>query len=107
LISFSPSSLNFGSVKKNSVTSLTVVVSNPGTGSLTVTSIALQGNDEDNDLFTIANKCTSSVAPGGSCSFTVTFSAQETGSMTQTLLVTDNVTGSPQQIPITLNVTRH
>jgi HYDIN/CFA65/VesB family protein len=107
LISFSPTSLNFGTVKQKSVTSLTVVVSNPGTGSLTITSIALQGNDEDNDLFTITNKCTSAVAPGGNCSFTVTFSAQETGSMTQTLLVTDNVTGSPQQIPITLNVTRH
>jgi hypothetical protein len=107
LISFSPGSLNFGTVKLKSLTSLTVVVTNPGTAPLSISSIALLGNDEDNDLFTISSHCTSAVAPnGGACSFKVTFYAGETGPLAMTLAVTDNVTGSPQQIPITVNVVR-
>jgi len=107
LISFSPSSVNFGTVRLGSTPSIKVVVSNPGTSSLTITKIALSGHNEDNDLFKITNNCKSAVAPGGSCSFTVTFSANELESYNFTILVTDNVTGSPQQIPLTASVVRH
>ena len=106
-ISFSPSSVNFGTVKLNSTTSITVTVSNPGTSSLTIKSIALSGHNEDNDLFKITNNCTSAVAPGGTCSFTVKFSATEVETYNFTILVTDNATGSPQQIPLSATVSKH
>jgi len=106
LISFRPGSVAFGTVKMKSVTSITVAVSNPGTAPLMISKIALKGKDEDNDLFKITNKCTSAVVPGGACSFVVTFSAEESGPFNMTLLVTDNVTGSPQQVPITADVVR-
>ena len=107
LISFSPTSINFGTVKLRSVSSITVVVSNPGNTALTIRSIALSGHNEDDDLFKITNNCKSPVAPGGTCNFTVTFSATELESYSFTLLVTDNVTGSPQQVPVTANVVKH
>ena len=106
-ISFSPGSVNFGTVKLNSVTTITVAVSNPGTAPLTVSKIAIAGKNEDNDLFKITNNCKSAVAAGGGCSFSVTFSASEIESYAFTILVTDNVTGSPQQIPLTATVVRH
>ncbi len=106
-ISFSPNSINFGTVKLKSTPSITVVVSNPGTGPLTISKIALSGHSEDNDLFNIMNRCKVTVAPGGQCSFTVTFSANEIESYSYTMLVTDNVTGSPQALAVTATVVRH
>lgn len=106
LISFSPSTLNFGTVRYKSVTSITVTVSNPGTGPLIISKIALLGTNEDRDLFTITNGCTSAVAPNGACAFKVTFSAKEPGSYAMTLGVADNVTGSLQQIPVSVTVRR-
>jgi hypothetical protein len=58
LISFSPSSVNFGTVRLNSSpVPITVTVSNPGTGPLSISSIKIAGNNEDNDLFSIINNC--------------------------------------------------
>jgi hypothetical protein len=106
-ISFAPPSLNFGTVKMRSTSTIVVVVSNPGTASLNITGIALSGRNEDNDLFQIANNCKSAVAPGGTCTFSVTFSAKELGTYAFTILVTDNAAGSPQHIPLTATVVRH
>ena len=101
LISFSPAAVNFGSLKVGTSAAITVNVTNPGTASLKITNIALAGKNEDNDLFHITNNCTSPVAPGGMCSFNVKFNAQEVESYNFIIDVTDNVTGSPQQIPLT------
>ena len=101
LISFSPSSIAFGSVRNGSSETITVTVSNPGTASLKITRIAFATPNEDDDEFTIANNCTSAVAPGGKCSFSVKFSPNEIESYNFTLNVTDNAPGSPQQIPLT------
>jgi hypothetical protein len=107
LISFSPNSINFGSVRLGNSSTITVNVSNPGTAPLKISSIAIAGNNEDNDLFTITNNCTSAVAPGGGCSFKVKFTASEVETFNFTILVTDNVAGSPQQIPLTASGVRH
>ena len=106
LISFSPSSLNFGNVKLGTSPSITVVVSNLGNGPLVVNKISLPANVEDDDQFTITNHCTRKVLPNGTCSFVVTFSAQELGRCDRTLFVRDNVAGSPQQIPILVKVVK-
>jgi hypothetical protein len=107
LISFLPGSVNFGTVKLGSTTTATVTVSNAGTAPLTIKSIALAGHNEDNDLFKITNNCTSAVAAGGKCSFTVKFNAAEVETFALIILVTDNVTGSPQQIPVSVTVVKH
>ena len=107
LISFSPAAVNFGTVKFKSVTTISVVVSNPGTAPLTIRKIALAGNNEDNDLFTIINNCKAAVAPGGTCNFAVKFNATEIESYAFTIQVTDNVAGSPQQISATATVVKH
>jgi hypothetical protein len=105
-ISFSPPSFNFGTVLLGSVTTKTVVVSNPGNAPLTIKSIAFLGNNEDLDLFRIGNGCTMPVAPGGSCNVWLTFSASELESFSLTLAVTDNAPGGTQQIPVAVNVVR-
>ena len=108
LISFSPTSINFGTVKLKSVSSITVVVSNPGTSPLTISNIAWAQHNEDDDLFTITNHCKSPVAPGGTCNFTVTFSAPTSWrAIPIRCWCTDNVKGSPQQLPVTANVVKH
>jgi len=107
LISFSPSSVNFGSIKTGTSATITVNVSNPGTAPLKITKIALAGSNEDNDLFKFTDNCVSPVAPGGMCSFKVTFHASEVETYNFTILVTDNVVGSPQQIPLTATGAKH
>jgi hypothetical protein len=106
LISFSPGSINFGTVRRGGTPSILVLVSNPGTAPLQIGTIGLAGNDEDNDLFAITNNCVSPVLPGKSCHFTVKFAASELGPLSLTLLVNDNVVGSPQQLPVTVNVVK-
>ncbi len=107
MISFSPSGVNFGKVKQKSTTTITVAVSNPGTASLTISSIAVSGNSEDKDLFRITNNCRSAISPGATCSFTVKFSALEVETYNFNIRVIDNAAGSPQQLPLTATVTRH
>lgn len=106
-ISFSPNAINFGRVIYKSMPSIKVLVSNTGTGPLTIKSIKMAGNNEDNDLFKITNSCMSAVAPGGSCSFSVTLSAVEIENFSLLLQVTDNAPGSPQTLPVTANVVKH
>jgi len=104
LISFQPPYVAFGQVTEGTTPSITVMVSNPGTAPLIIKSIAIAGQNEDNDLFTISNNCTSPVVSGGKCSFQVTLNAAVTKTFYFTLLVTDNVAGSPQQVPLTANI---
>lgn len=106
LISFSPNSINFGTVRRGGTPSILVLVSNPGTAALQVGKIGLAGNDEDNDLFSINNNCVSPVMPGKTCHFTVRFAASELGPLSLTLLVNDNVVGGPQQLPVTVTVVK-
>jgi len=104
LISFKPPYVAFGTVTEGATPTITVTVSNPGAASLIIKSIALAGQNEDNDMFHITNNCTSPVAPGGKCSFNVTLTANETETFFFTILVTDNVIGSPQELPLTANI---
>jgi Abnormal spindle-like microcephaly-assoc'd, ASPM-SPD-2-Hydin/NHL repeat len=70
----------------------TVVLSNSGTGPLTITSIAATGD------FSQTNNCGSSVAPGVSCTISVSFTPQATGTRTGTLVVTDNDSSGSQTV---------
>jgi Legume lectin domain/Abnormal spindle-like microcephaly-assoc'd, ASPM-SPD-2-Hydin len=106
LISFNPGSLNLGNVTLGSVIPTTVVVTNIGNAPLRINKIALLTGVKDNDEFAINSSCKTAVAPGKTCSFVVTFTALRLGPCQRTLFVYDNVTGSPQGIPITLKVVK-
>jgi parallel beta-helix repeat protein len=81
-VSVSPTALNFGSVATGSKSSAqTVTVSNPTSSAASVSSIAATGD------FSQTSTCGSSIAAGGSCTVSVTFSPTATGSRTGTLTV--------------------
>jgi hypothetical protein len=72
----------------------TVTLNNTGLGILEITSLVATGN------FTETNTCGSTVAPGGSCTITVTFSPQNKGTLTGAVTITDNAPGSPQSVSL-------
>ncbi len=99
-LSISPSSVNFGTVSSGKTATQTVTVSNPGTVAVTFSSIAIT-NASDRDDFTAKSYCGSSLAAGKSCSITVTFNSDDSGTRTANLTLTDSAAGSPQNVPLT------
>jgi Protein of unknown function (DUF1573)/HYDIN/CFA65/VesB-like, Ig-like domain len=98
IISFQPSSLSFGNVVVGaSSTPLRVTVTNSGDTPVTVAAIqASQG-------FAQSNTCSDSIAPGGSCDITVTYSAVSPGPSMGTITIVDSASPTPQSIPLTAN----
>ena len=106
-ISFSPSSLNFGNVVLGKLAALIDTVSNTGNATLKITGVSLKlGAGSDKDDFAFVTTCGGSLAPGAKCLIVLGFNADDLGVHNAALQVTDNATGSPQQIPITANVVK-
>jgi len=99
--SVSPSSVNFGTVRAGTVVSQNVTLKNTGTGTMTINSIKI-GASADNDEFSTTNNCGSTLAPGSSCTITVSYhSDRDDGNGVKgTLVITDNAPGSPQSITL-------
>lgn len=94
VVTISPPGLNFpNQLVGTTRTAQTVTLSNSGTATLTITSIAPSGD------FTETNNC-GSVAVGKSCTITVTFAPTAAGSRIGTLTITDNSPGSPQTVSL-------
>lgn len=72
----------------------TILLNNSGTGTLNIVSIAASVN------FAETHTCGSTLASGANCSISITFSPGATGVLTGTLSLTDNVTGSPQDVSL-------
>lgn len=95
-VTLSTSSLNFGSVIVTATSATkTVKLSNSGTSSLALGGIVPSGNYEE------TNKCPKSLAPGASCTITVTFTPSVTGTVAGVLTITDSATNSPQIVSLT------
>ena len=95
-VTLSVTSLNFGSQQINTTSAAqTVTLRNTGTASLSVTSVATSAQ------YAQTNTCGTSVAAGGSCTISVTFTPTVTGTQTGTITITDNATGSPQTVSLT------
>ena len=99
LVSLSPTSLPFGN-QSVGVTSAaqTVTLSNTGTASLSITSLTLTGTNASD--FTQSNTCGSSLAAGGNCTISVTFTPSASGSRTASVSVADSASGSPQTVSL-------
>ena len=96
VVSLSPTSLTFASQNTGTTSAAqTVTLSNTGTASLSITSITVSGD------YAQTNTCGSSVAVGGNCTISVTFSPTATGTRTGTVSINDNASGSPQTVSLT------
>ncbi len=96
--SFSPLSLNFGTVEVGHNLTKSVTVTNTRTTALDISKVGVNGADAGD--FTRSNLCPSPLAPTDSCIIEVRFAPSSTGSRTATLTVTDNATTSPQSVPL-------
>ncbi|MBV9264559.1 MAG: choice-of-anchor D domain-containing protein [Acidobacteriaceae bacterium] len=91
-------SLNFGTqVTGTTSTAQPVILSNSGTGTLTVSGVTVSGANASD--FAQTNNC-SSVSVGTTCTVAVTFAPSTTASETATLTITDNGTGSPHTVSL-------
>ncbi|MHB8644169.1 MAG: choice-of-anchor D domain-containing protein [Thermomicrobiales bacterium] len=81
-----------------------VTVSNPGTAALTISQVSISGEFA---LDTLTNStCGTTVAPGASCTLSISFSPTATGTRSGTLQITDNVSGTTPAVTLTGTGTR-
>ena len=99
-VSLSPTSLSFGAVQAgNSSQPQTVTLTNTGSATLTISSIAFTGNALQD--YKQTNTCGTSVNAGAQCTISVTFKPTRTGVRNANLTITDNAANSPQNVPVT------
>jgi hypothetical protein len=77
----------------------TVRLSNTGSGTLTISSIAISGGNSGD--FAQTNNCGGSVAAGATCTISVTFTPAGILVRSSTLVIQDNASGSPQEVSLT------
>jgi hypothetical protein len=102
VIGIFPNALNFGiekvGVKSNA---LTITIGNPSGTPISVKKPSISGTDAND--FAQANTCPlvpATLAPGSSCSISVTFTPKSAGARTATVSLKDSVPGSPQLISL-------
>src|SRR5258708_35801251 len=66
--------------------------------SLSITGIVISGLNHGD--FAQTNDCGTTVAVGASCTFSVTFTPTAIGNRSAAVSITDNATGSPQQVSL-------
>jgi hypothetical protein len=97
-ISISPTSISFGTVSDTSPpVNKNVTLTNSGSGTIAISSIQLANGSI---FFISANSCGTSLAVGASCVVTITFDPSLDLSGSDTLVISDSVPGSPQNVPI-------
>ena len=100
--SLSPTSLSFGNQEINTSSAVrAVTLTNSGNAALTIHSIGLSGPNSGD--FHQQNTCPSSsstLAAGASCTINVTFTPTADGSLSASLTITDNASGSPQSVAL-------
>jgi uncharacterized repeat protein (TIGR03803 family) len=97
-VTFNPTSLTFPpQLVFTKSKAQKVTLTNSGLGVLAISSVQLTGSD-----FRQSNNCDSQqIAPGGSCSFSITFQPTVKGKFTGSIAVTDNAPDSPESFALT------
>lgn len=97
-VSFSPVSITFSGQTINTTSAQqSTVLSNSGTGPLTVSGISVSG------AFAMSHNCPlspSTIAAGGSCTINATFMPTAIGVVSGNVTVTSNAAASPQTVPL-------
>lgn len=86
----SPRSLHFGPVRLGSLETRTAIVTNPGSGNLTVTRVSIEGSAD----FTVAGELSQPIPSGGSRALEVTFIPTGRGETIGRLVVESREAGS-------------
>jgi hypothetical protein len=98
-VSLSTTRLSFGKVNVGSTSNpKNVVLTNSGSASLAISSINIRGANSSD--FSGTDNCGSSLAAGASCTITVTFTPQATGTRAATVGIFDNAPNSPQAVTL-------
>ena len=94
-----PTSFNFSrQVIGTTSVSKTVTLSNTGDKQLTISEISVTPSG---DFAIASNTCGGKLAPGGQCKVSVAFTPTFLGTVTATLMFSDNDPNSPQSVPLT------
>jgi hypothetical protein len=104
LVSLSPGTFTFAkTLKGSSSAAATIALMNTGHGSLVLngTGDGIKITGTDATSFTETNNCGTSVAIGASCAVKVIFKPAAAGTLTASLTITDNASGSPQTVSLT------
>src|SRR5713226_9772948 len=106
-VTFSPTSISFGSVVVGGSSATTnVQLTNSGSSTLNITSITLTGTDATQFALvapTSGSPCSfgaSSISAGSSCFFGVKFAPTSTGAKSASVSVADDAAGSPQTVSL-------
>jgi hypothetical protein len=95
-LSVNPSSLTFASQALNTTSSpQTVTVNNTGTAAASISQIAATGD------FGETSTCGATLAAGGSCTVSVTFTPTAAGAQTGSLTIASNASNSPTTVALT------
>ncbi len=98
--SFSPTSLSFGNQSVNTSVTKTVKLTNSGATTLSNIAFSVTGTGKAEFALTPASTCGSSLAPGVSCTISVTFKPVAKTSYSATLQATDNTQSGTQTVPL-------
>jgi hypothetical protein len=97
-VTLTPTALTFGNtVVGTTSTGKNVTVTNSGSATLNIASIAASG---DFALVASTKPCGSTLAAGKNCVVKVTFSPSQLGTRTGNITITDNAANSPQAVPL-------
>lgn len=98
--SVTPSNIDFSTVVAGAMSgSQTINLSDPGSATLSISSIGITGANSSD--FSQTNNCGTDVATGTSCTISVIFSPTSTGTMSASVSITDNASNSPQAVSLT------
>jgi len=98
VVTLVPTSLTWGKKLVGTSGTKTVTLTNTGTATLNIGSLAITGSDFT--FKTVTKPCTGSIAAGAFCYIKVTFTPSQVGLRTGNVAITDNAANSPQVIPL-------
>jgi len=99
-VTLTPSSLSFGDVGVGVTSPVkSVTMKNTGTAALLITSIAIAGTNST-DFLKTATTCGASLAATATCTISVDFKPSATGARSAAISISDNASGSPQQVSL-------
>jgi subtilase family serine protease len=102
-VTFSPTSLNFAGTALGATdpTTQAITLTNTGGGPLHFTGISITGANANSFSEITTCSTSTSVAAGASCTITVTFTPAALGTLTASVSVADDASGSPQAVALT------
>ncbi len=104
-VTLTPTNVAFGQVYLHASRMQSVTVKNIGDAPLDITDVSLTlGAGTNLGDFSFNNHCPSALRAGTSCEIEIMLSANDSGTLTATLNITDNAAGSPQEVSISASV---